>query len=217
MLNDLHSILSTIGGVAIGSATVFSAILYLVKKFLDQFLKSNLELYKQKRHLELETAKLALDIEKSKANLVFSKLYEEKALIIKDLYTKFVILKESLYTILIGNTSLKDIDFQRLKSSSDDISALLKKEKLFLSRKIYSNSLDFLVLCKKLITIIEDEIEYLTGIERGIFDGIDINDSPDFLGELNALKTEVVDQIDAILLTLEMQFKETMGIKDEAV
>jgi hypothetical protein len=217
MLNDLHSILSTVAGVTIGSVTVFSCIVYLAKKFLDQFLKSNLELYKQKRHLELETAKVALDIEKSKASLVFSKLYEERALIIKDLYTKFVILKESLYDILIGNTSLRDIDFERLKSSSDDITELLKKEKLFLSRNIYSNSLDFLVSCKKLITVIEDEIEYITGIERGIFDGIDINDSPGFQEELNALRTEIVNQIDTILLTLEMQFKETMGIKDEAL
>jgi hypothetical protein len=89
----MDEILKMFGSVAIGTSIIVSTIAFLGKKILDQFLKRDLEKFKNQLIVENEKAKLEFEkqVENYKATLnLFNskqiKLYSKQASIIETLY-----------------------------------------------------------------------------------------------------------------------------------
>lgn len=101
------NILELLGIFTIGSTCITTLLVFLGKKIIDYFFMKSLQKYKSNLELQFQSYKLELNkqIESYKTNLQkatfehqikYSKLHEERALVIKELFSKLVKVEKSM-------------------------------------------------------------------------------------------------------------------------
>lgn len=87
-------VLKELGKHFISVSVMAAGIIYIVKSLLELVIEKNIESYKQNLErtntIEIEKAKHKLSSYYTEKNLLFSKLTEEKANVLKELYKKLV-------------------------------------------------------------------------------------------------------------------------------
>ncbi|RIH64991.1 hypothetical protein D1164_10385 [Mariniphaga sediminis] len=139
MYSSLTEIFKILGIVSIGSFSIVGLCAFLFKKLFDYYLKE--ELARTQSNLQLKNEKLKIEIESTKQNkiLAFKTLHEERALLIKDLYSKLYLLKVEYEKIKLQETSLSFEQLNSIEKECIEIQKVVGLNRLYLTKSISEN------------------------------------------------------------------------------
>ncbi|WP_439695718.1 hypothetical protein ACFGVS_22900 [Mucilaginibacter sp. AW1-7] len=215
MESEIFFLLRSLGIITIGSFSIVAVIGYLVKSLYEKFLQNDFEVYKHKLQIETEKVKINLDIQKAKSMIIFSKLYEERALIIKELYDNITSIN-AIYLEIIKQKQLFPEKSTLISVEIGRAKEFLRIKQLFLSISTSKSCFDVLILFEKVLVLIEEEFNYSKKIEFALHSPMNTEfKDPDFLIELDSNKNLLLMEINAVLVNLETQFKCVIGIDEQ--
>ena len=202
------------------SATGISVIIiYLSKRFIDKSLDIGVENYKNTLARNLESYKAELDrkTEEFRAelkklelehNIKYSKLHEERATVIKKIYSLLIELQEKLSdltTLFQGPDWVNDI-----KREADAKLSLDFLKKFFLINRIYFNT----ELCEKIDEIINlswSIIIDMSVTKMNAQDSVTGSERVKASDEWHKIDERVSKEINSARLVLENEFRKLMG------
>jgi len=76
------------------------AVGFLIKSIINHFLQKDLENFKLKANFEIEKYKSEIQLENERHRIVFSKLHNERASVIKELYSKLDTMEQSIRSFM---------------------------------------------------------------------------------------------------------------------
>lgn len=148
--------------------TITAGIVVLAKLSINYFIDKGIEKYKTSLNKEVESFKSELKIKESESQIKFSKLHEERATAIKELYNLSLVLQDAIFNLTQPSQGPDWIN----KSLDDKMYSELKCfQRYFISSKILINK----SLCQKIDKFIEECFNIQSDMEEAKF----LGDSPE--------------------------------------
>lgn len=213
MTNNIVDLLRGLGFLTIGSFSIVTLVGYLAKSLYEKFLQNDLELHKQRLQVETEKIKMQLDKQKLRSMVMFSKLYEERALLIKDIYDKIITIKILFHKILSEINSY-ETEKDNIKSAIETLKIIVDKQKIFLNRTIVRDAMELIKLFEQVLIVIEEERSYSLNVEQSLISSIILDKQPENQQDFEVPKGEMVLKVESILSNLESEFQNSIGINE---
>lgn len=210
--------LDTIVAAILSSTAATGILIWLTKSWIserlrnsirheyDQKLESHKALLKYQADAELEKIKAELQIEAAKRNIQFSKIFEEIANTVVEVYARLVVFKDAVgdYVSLFewsGGPSKEE----RRKIAGEKMDDFLK---YFKSRKIYLPELTAAKVEEFWQGLYEISIKFMHGVEQG-GDERRRNDDKDTWTEAYHYMSK---HVPSVLKALESEFRNILGV-----
>lgn len=215
-------LLNSLGIFSVSAVSILLVTGYIGKKLFEKFLSNKLEAFKLGINKDFEKYKIELQLITSKFQIQFSKLHQERAETIKDIYTRIVEINRGIQRF----TSLdfrSDSDLERINKTFDDFWSL--KRSFEKNKIIFDKELAFVL------------VELLNKYQDCVFSYRRIVDSEQKL-ESNFYKpfigskkyhAEIIDknwdkienlineEASKILINLEDKFRLLLGVEDDKI
>lgn len=200
MMIDFNELLKNL----INSATILALLGFLGKKVIETYLDKRMEQHKQKLNQDIETVKNKLNMMATEHQIRYSKLHEERAEIIKQLYSSITLYESYLrsYIRVINDSEFHERSEDWKGGITKSLPAILK---LYNYNKIYFNKMTCKTLDEFLIKAgdITRKVMELDSIEK-------FSNDPQIQNEL---QTIVEEWILPLKESLEQDFREQLGVK----
>lgn len=207
-------IIKTLGIFSIGSFSIVGLFGYLFKSYFDNYLKQKLANHNHQLQLINENLRIKYDFIKFKKELAFSNIHEERAHLIKKLFSKIYSLKSIYNSLILPKAILSEKVVSDLNVEADNLKEIVGINRIFFDKST-CESLDTLIeFIYSTNQIIGETFEIKENLDQLIVQDSkkDFNDT--YFGELMSDKQELVLKMNNILLILEKQFKELLGIEE---
>ena len=215
--------LDTIVAAIMSSTVVTGALIWLTKSWISERLRNSiryeydqkLESYKSQlkyeADAELEKIKAELQIEAAKQNIQFSKIFEEIANTVAEVYSRLVVFKDSVgsYVSIIewsGGPSKE----QRRKIASEKMEEFLK---YYRSRKIYLPEATAEKVEEFWQGLYKIVIDFMYGVEQGGDErGRKLHDKDTYKDTWVEAHNYISKHVPSVLKTLEKEFRSILGV-----
>lgn len=188
---------------------ITGAIVYIVKTIFKQSMSKDLERYKleltHQINVEIEKSKKELEQNNKKDEIIFVKLYEERATILKELYSKTWDVQEALSVFIEGNN--KDIEINnnfinQTKKIISEFKSYYQRNRIFLTEELDAK-LDVLYeYLKMFIDEIDSGRRIFTESEKNTNESL----VADFISIFPKLRDELLEEFVKILNAKQSQY-----------
>lgn len=199
----IEAIITAIGGTAI----MLTAVGWLVRSLIGQYLSKDLESYKEKlrsqSQLELENLKNKLAINAASHQIKFSRLHEKQATLVEELYfdvDKLDQLSKMLIGIFVRDTSVEEKQglAKEILKEYLELNAKFHKNKLYFTSEVYS------LLSSYRNTVFEPAIVLLEDIED--------TEKEDFMAGYTDNHEHNTKKLEDLKTAIENEFRGLLGV-----
>lgn len=212
MLQSIIYYLLTAGGISALAYFIFKTAItksfdFAIEKYKVE-LNKDLENYKQKFLLDTEKFKADLNIISIEHNISFSKLQEERAVVIKITYIKLIDLQNKLFnltTMFQSSEWVNDVERDNdAKKSLDEFKDYFSINRIFLTKDV----------CDKILNIITKSWDVIVEMSLTKDDAkLEYNGGKIFIQQWRELNKKVTNDINLAANELEDNFRKLLGDK----
>lgn len=194
--------------VFLSSTAITGLVGYLAKKIIDKYLEHGLEKYKADLQLDTEKYKSELKRIELEHQIKYSKLHEERAQTIKELYSFLIDLQKHL---ILFTTPFQGQDWTTDTERENDTKEVFERiNQFFLKNRIYLS----LPVCDKIQGILTDSwgiIVQMSVTKRSAQYNTTGPEKAQSLKEWQSLYSKIGKEIDTARLSLEDEFRKIIG------
>ncbi|MDU4843982.1 MAG: hypothetical protein E6342_17635 [Clostridium sp.] len=189
-------VLENILTFSIGTISVSTCIVFIAKAMFNKWIDVSLEKYKSKLNLELEEYKIEKQRVSDEYTFKFTKLHEERAIVIRELYSKLLDV-ENYISLIIKSIEEEGYDYSYVEKLHNSISPYIKysnKNKIFFDEDIVHSLKEINAIIILIFNFLKDGSE-------------DLNDET-----ITMMRMMLKEAIPEFKEKLEVKFREILGV-----
>lgn len=200
----MEEVIKSLGIISIGSISIASLVAFLGKSYFKWQLRLRTAEFQARLNNETELFKANLNIESAKFQVQFTKLHEDRALIIKQMYEYVVKLEEELFTYL----NLKSNNESELIESYNTLLKYHKNNEIVFEEEISSLVYDLIFAFK------ECWVDYSIHLNFGDWHYLELDQKKEKAEFSKNAREKFKTDIPKLKKALRDEFRKLLGIQE---